>query len=69
MSFGRLVRIGNGRGDPNALIYVVAVADPKEALDIVQKKFGRVVEFEDLGRVTDALLTALALKPGEIAKT
>jgi hypothetical protein len=69
MAFGRLVRIGNGRGDPNALIYVVAVADPKEALDIVQKKFGRATECEDLGRVTNALLAALELKPGEIAKT
>jgi hypothetical protein len=69
MGFGRLVRISNGRGDPNALIYVVAVADPKEAVDIVQKRFGPAVESEDLGRVTDALLTALGLKPGEIAKT
>jgi hypothetical protein len=69
MGFGRLVRISNGRGDPNALIYVVAVADPKEALTIVQNKLGRAVECEDLGRVTDALLTALGLRPGEMVKT
>jgi hypothetical protein len=52
MGFGRLIRVGSWRGDPEAAIYVVADADPTKAIDII--KVGGTADdgndFEDLGR-------------------
>jgi hypothetical protein len=63
--FGRLIRVGNRREGQDA-IYVVAEADPTNALDIVRRNVaGPNVELEDLGRVNDKLLVALALQPGQ----
>ena len=62
--------MANWRGDPEAVIYVVAEADPSKAMEII--KFGVAglnVELEDLGRVTDNLLNALALEPGKFTRT
>jgi hypothetical protein len=68
MGFGRLIRVGSWRGDPEAAIYVVAEA---KAIDII--KVGGTADdgddFEDLGRVSDTLLSALSLQPGQFTRT
>jgi hypothetical protein len=70
---GRLIiiRVGSWRGDPEAAIYVVAEADPTKAIDII--KVGGTADdgddFEDLGRVSDTLLSALSLQPGQFTRT
>ena len=52
--FGRLIRIGNRREGHDA-IYVVAEADPTEAVDIIRRNIaGPNVELEDLGRVSES---------------
>ena len=67
--FGRLIRIGNRREGQDA-IYVVAEADPTKAVDIIRRNIaGPNVELEDLGRVSDKLLVALALQPGQFPRT
>jgi hypothetical protein len=71
MGFGRLIRVGSWRGDPEAAIYVVAEADPTKAIDIF--KVGGTADdgddFEDLGRVSDTLLSALSLQPSQFTRT
>jgi len=70
MGFGRLVRVGRHRSDPDAVVYVVAEADAAQAMRIVRAKLERFDgEFEDLGRVSGDLLKALALNPGDMIKT
>ena len=54
----------------NDAIYVVAEADPTKAVDIIRRNVaGPNVELEDLGRVSDKLLVALALQPGQFTRT
>jgi len=70
MGFGRLIRVGRWPGDTEAAIYVVAEADPTKAIDII--KVGGTDDgddFEDLGRVSETLLSALSLQPGEFTRT
>jgi hypothetical protein len=70
MMFGRLIRVGAYRHDPAAAIYVVAEADPQEAIQILKIALVRPQDdYEDLGRVTDTLLNALSLQPGQCART
>lgn len=70
MGFGRLVRVSGHRSDPDAVIYVVAEADPTQAIRIVKAKLERFEgEFEDLGRVSGDLLRALGLNSGDMVKT
>jgi hypothetical protein len=48
----------------------VAEAEVEKAIAILKIALVRPHdEFEDLGRVTDALLTALSLQPGQFART
>jgi len=50
------------QGDPRTTAYIVAVADPVEAIELIRSKAAAPVdEIEDLGRVSDALLTTLKL--------
>ena len=66
MGEGRLIRVSKYRGDPEAVSYLVAVPDKAEALEIVKANAGRPGdEIEDLGRVSEALIKALSLAPGE----
>ena len=66
MGEGRLIRVSKYRGDPEAVAYLVAVPDKAEAIDIVKAKAGKTgEEIEDLGRVSEALIKALSLAPGE----
>jgi hypothetical protein len=70
MSFGRLVRVSGHRGDPAAVIYVVAEAEAAQAIRIVKTKLEQFDgEIEDLGRVSGDLLKALGLNAGEMVKT
>jgi hypothetical protein len=58
------------RRDAQATIYVVAKAEVEKAIDILKIAFARPsYEYEDLGRVTDTLLNALRLQPGQFTRT
>jgi hypothetical protein len=70
MMFGRLIRVRAHRRDPEATIYVVAETEVEKAIDILKVALARPHdEYEDLGRVTDTLLNALRLQPGQFART
>jgi hypothetical protein len=70
MGFGRLIRVRAHRGDPEATIYVVAEPEVDKAINILKLALGQPHdEYEDLGRVTDALLSALSLQAGTFART
>ena len=65
MEFGRLIRVQAYRTDPNAKIYVVAEPKAEKAINILKAALARPDDdYEDLGRVADALLNALSLRPG-----
>jgi hypothetical protein len=69
MHYGRLIRVGRFRGDPNGTAYIVAVAEPAKAIDLIRDKVASSSdEIEDLGRVSDALLIALKLKTGDFVR-
>jgi hypothetical protein len=69
-TFGRLIRVRSHRRDPQATIYVVAEPELDKAIDILKVALVRPHdEYEDLGRVTDTLLNALFLQPGQFART
>jgi hypothetical protein len=70
MLYGRMIRVKNRRGDPNAVVYVVAESDLGKAVDILKAAgVGIGDEFEDLGRVNEALLGTLALTHGQFVRT
>jgi hypothetical protein len=71
MKYGRLIRVSSGRGDPNAVVYVVAEYDPARAIEVIRAHHAATagLQIKDLGRVTDVLLSALNLKEGEFART
>jgi hypothetical protein len=71
MGFGRLIRVKSWRVHPaDAVIYIVAESDPAKALDILKTAgLGHEADLEDAGRVSESLLNALALKPGQFART
>ena len=69
MGYGRLIRVKNRRGDPNATVYVTAEENAAKAIDLIKAAgIGHDDEFEDLGRVTEHLLKALALAPGKFIR-
>ena len=66
---GRLIRVAKYRGDPKAAAYVVAVSDKATALSLVREKIGQPDDdIEDLGNVSEQLLTALSVAPGSFAR-
>jgi hypothetical protein len=68
--FGRLVRVRTHRGDPESTLYIVAEPEAERAIDILKVALARSYhEYEDLGRVTVALLNALSLQPGTFIRT
>jgi hypothetical protein len=70
MMFGRMIRVRVHRHDPAAVIYVVAEAEVEKAINILRTALVRPLdEYEDLGRVSDTLLNALRLQPGQFART
>jgi hypothetical protein len=69
MRFGRLIRVRAHRHDPTATIYVVAEPEVEKAIQILRTSLVRPQdECEDLGRVTDTLLNALSLQPGQFER-
>ena len=58
---GRLIRARAHRGDNEVAVYVVAEAEFERAVDILKSAFPRSYDdYDDLGRVTAALLSTLA---------
>jgi hypothetical protein len=69
MAWGRLIRVGKYRGDREAVSYIVAAAEGGDAIKRVQNELGVIgYTFEDLGRVSEALLKALKLVPGAFVR-
>jgi hypothetical protein len=57
--------VGKYRGDPKAVAYIVAISNPSKALKLIREKAADPADdVQDLGRVSAALLEALALQPG-----
>jgi hypothetical protein len=68
MEFGRLVRKCN-RSAAGATAFIVAIPDSAKAVELIRRKAADPGdEVEDLGRVTDALIKALKLQPGEFMR-
>jgi hypothetical protein len=66
MGEGRLIRVCRYRGDPGAKAYLVALSDKAEAMQLIASRAGSAAhEIEDLGRVSEILITAMALTAGE----
>jgi hypothetical protein len=54
----------------NPRLYVVAEPEAERAIDILKVALARSYhDYEDLGRVTGALLNALSLQPGTFTRT
>jgi hypothetical protein len=69
MHNGRLIRVSKYRGDPSAVAYIVAIADPFEAIELIREKAAASDdELEDLGRVSDVLLSTLKLETGKFVR-
>jgi hypothetical protein len=63
---GRLVRVRKYRGDPKGISYIVAAPDKAQALEIITSQAASLIDdIEDLGRVSEALITAMHLQPGQ----
>ena len=61
--FGRLVRV---KGDLKLVAYIVALADPAAAVELIRNKIGGPDdEIQDVARVSDELLRYLDLQSGE----
>jgi hypothetical protein len=66
---GRLIRVSKYRGDPHAVAYIVALADPAKAIALIRAQAATPGdEVEDLGRVSDALLVSLNLGTGQFMR-
>jgi hypothetical protein len=66
MGEGRLIRVSRYRGDPEAVAYLVAMPEKTEAIDLIANQAaGAGDEIEDMGRVSEALITAMHLPPGQ----
>jgi hypothetical protein len=66
---GRLVRKSQFRGDRQAMLYIVAVSNAEQAIEIIRTKAaGPNEHVEDLGRVTGFLVQAFHLGRGEFIR-
>lgn len=66
MSLGRLVRVAQRRGDPDAAIYIVAIDDGTQAVALIRSQVASAHDVvEDLGPVSDFLLEAVKLGSGQ----
>jgi hypothetical protein len=63
---GRLIRVSKFRGDPNAVSYLVAMADKAMALELIRRQaVAPSDEVQDLGPVSAELLKSLGLPAGQ----
>ena len=61
---GRLIRVC--RGNLRPALYIVAVAEAENALELIRTTIGRPDdEITDVGRVSPELLNTLSIKPGD----
>jgi hypothetical protein len=68
-NFGRLVRVTRSLGHPNTVAYIVAKADPTQAMEVIRMQAAQPDDvIEDLGRVSDALLHSLNLTSGKFVR-
>jgi hypothetical protein len=68
MEDGRLIRVGKN-GDPKTVGYIVAISDAALAVGLIKTKVADPDhEVLDLGRVSDNLIKALKLMPGEFIR-
>ena len=66
MGDGRLIRVSRFRGDPKAASYLVAIPNKGDALELIASQAAMPGdEVEDLGRVSEALITTLRLSTGQ----
>jgi hypothetical protein len=66
MHSGRFIRVSKFRGDLSPALYVVAIADPSEAIVLVRAQAAHPGhEVDDVGRVSDALLESMNLASGQ----
>jgi len=66
MGEGRLIRVSRFRGDPNAVSYLVAIPNKGDALELIASQAAMPgYDVEDLGRVTEALITTMRLSAGQ----
>jgi hypothetical protein len=66
MGQGRLIRVSKYRGDPRAVSYLVAVPDKARAIELVIRQAASLGDdIEDLGRVSEDLMAAMRLPPGQ----
>jgi hypothetical protein len=69
MDFGRLIRKRKFRGAPDLVAYIVALSDPRDAIELIRTKAADPEdEVEDMGRVSDELVKALKLNPGDFVR-
>jgi hypothetical protein len=69
MHFGRLIRITKFGGAPNSIAYIVAIPEAAKAVALIRTEAADPEDkVEDLGRVSDDLLKALKLLPGEYVR-
>ena len=69
MEFGRLIRVSKSHDYPKTVAYIVAAAESRVAIDVIKRAIADPDDqFEDLGRVSGALLKALGLSPGEFLR-
>lgn len=69
MGDGRLIRVSKFAGDTASVSYVVAEPDKARAMAIIRTKIGNPeYVFEDLGRVSAALLNAMKIEPGDFVR-
>jgi hypothetical protein len=68
MPLGRLIQLRK-QGDSHGIAYIVAATEATEAMELVRVKVaGSSDAIEDCGRVSDELLNALQLSPGDISR-
>jgi hypothetical protein len=66
MGEGRLIRVSRFRGDPEAVSYLVAIPNKGDALDLIANQAAMPgYDVEDLGRVSEALITTMRLAAGQ----
>ena len=67
---GRLIRVRAYRAYPDTKIYVVGEPEAEKAINILKAGLGRPNDdYEDFGRVSEALLKALSLQAGTFTRT
>jgi hypothetical protein len=69
MDYGRLIRVRKHRGDSGTVAYIVALPDSAQAIELIRAKIAAPDDtVEDLGRVSDQLLIAMKLQPGDFTR-